>query len=215
MANGKPGRPSKILTREDVERAVKMTRSNRAAARYLHCSFPHYKQYAQLYKNEEGVTLFEVHKNQAGAGIPKFLTTKGREASLTQIIEGTIPVEHFKPEKIKRRLISEGYLAEECGKCGFNEARVFDNKVPLILNFKDKNKHNYSLDNIDLLCYNCSFLYAASPISDHQVEQMEDYVEKKVEKFDWELDQAHIDHLRELGLWQDEKKPGEEFISRL
>jgi hypothetical protein len=86
--------------------------------------------------------------------------------------------------------------------------------VPLILTFKDKNKHNYHRDNIELLCYNCSFLYAASPISDEQVEQMEDYVELQVKNYDWEIDQAHIDHLKELGLWEDNKKPGDEFISR-
>ena len=43
---------------------------------------------------------------------------------------------------------------------------------------------------------------------------MEDYVELQVKNYDWEIDQAHIDHLKELGLWEDNKKPGEEFISR-
>ena len=114
----------------------------------------------------------------------------------------------------KAALIAEGYLPEQCNRCEFGEARLLDGKVPLILTFKDKNKHNYHRDNIELLCYNCSFLYAASPISDEQVEQMEDYVELQVKNYDWEIDQAHIDHLKELGLWEDNKKPGDEFISR-
>lgn len=214
MSEKSLGRPRKILTREDIERAIKMTRSNRAAARYLHCSFPHYKQYAKLFKNEEGVTLFESHKNQAGRGVPKFITGRANEAPLKEILEGTFPVEHFKPAKIKSALIAEGYLAEECNRCGFHESRLLDGKVPLILTFKDKNRHNYKQDNIELLCYNCSFLYANSPISEEQVEEMEDYVEKKVQTFDWEIDQAHIEHLKELGLWEEQKKPGEEFISR-
>lgn len=217
MAEKRAGRPRKNLSREDIERAIRMTKSNKAAARYLHVSFPHYKKWAKLYKNDEGVTLYETHLNQAGVGIPKFITSKGKEPAIEGIINGTVPVEHFKPEKIKRKLISEGYLKEECNRCGYTEARVFDNKVPLILNFQDKNRHNYNLDNIEMLCYNCSFLYAASPISDEQVEQMESFIERSgAEEHDWELDEAHIDHLKELGLWEDDnQKPGEEFISRI
>ena len=41
-----------------ILRAMKHTKSNMAAARFLGCSYPHYKQYAKLYKNEEGKTLF-------------------------------------------------------------------------------------------------------------------------------------------------------------
>ena len=50
-------RPSKILTKEDLLRAMSQTRSNRAAARYLHVSYNHYKKYAKMYKNDDGVTF--------------------------------------------------------------------------------------------------------------------------------------------------------------
>ena len=40
-------RPSKILTKEDLLRAMSQTRSNRAAARYLHVSYNHYKKYLE------------------------------------------------------------------------------------------------------------------------------------------------------------------------
>ena len=43
---------------------------------------------------------------------------------------------------------------------------------------------------------------------------MEDYVDKSKEEFNWEMDQHHIDHLKELGLY-DEEKPGDEFIEKL
>ena len=49
-----------------ILRAMKHTKSNMAAARFLGCSYPHYKQYAKLYKNEEGKTLFEAHLNRQG-----------------------------------------------------------------------------------------------------------------------------------------------------
>ena len=207
------GRPSKIIAKEDILRAQKATRSNMAAARYLHISYNHYKKYAKMYKNEEGISLLEVHKNQEGKGIPKFLSSSGDDAPIMDLIEGRLPVEHFDPRKIKHRLIYEGLIEEKCSMCNFSERRVTDGKVPLILNFKDGNKKNYNLDNIEFLCYNHSFLYAASPIEEKQAEAMEDYVSTRDAEPDWELDEYHIEHLKELGLYKEEK-PGEEYISR-
>ena len=207
------GRAAKILSKDDLLRAMKMTRSNRAAARYLHVSYNHYKKYAKMYKNKEGISLLEAHKNQAGKGIPKFLSSGGKEPPLMDLIEGRIPVEHFDPKKIKQRIIFEALIEEKCNKCGFDERRVSDTKVPLILHHKDGNLKNFHLDNLEFLCYNCGFLYGVSPITEKQVEKMEDYIEKHGEEFDWELDEHHIQHLKDLGLY-DEENPGEEFISR-
>ncbi len=209
------GRPAKILKKEDIQRAMKMTRSNRAAARYLHVSFTHYKKYAKTYSDETtGTSLFELHKNQAGKGIPKFLSNGGKEPPILDLIEGRVPVEHFDPKKIKQRLIFEALIEEKCAYCGFSEKRVLDTKVPLVLNHKDGNKKNWNLDNIEFLCYNHAFLYATSPITDKQVEAMEDYVDRNVEEVNWELDEHHIEHLKELGLYKEEEKPGEKYISR-
>ena len=206
-------RPSKILTKEDLLRAMSQTRSNRAAARYLHVSYNHYKKYAKMYKNDDGESLLEAHKNQAGKGIPKFLSGKGKQPPIIDLIEGRVPATHFDPQKIKERLIFEALVEEVCERCGFNERRIVDNRVPLILHHKNGNKKDFTLDNIEMLCYNCSFLYATSPITDNQVIKMEDYVEKHGEDFTWELDEHHIEHLKDLGLYE-EKKPGEEFISK-
>lgn len=208
-------RPSKILSKEDILRAQKMTRSNMAAARYLHVSYDHYKKYAKMYKDENGVTLLEIHKNQEGKGIPKFLTNGGKEPPLIDLIEGRVPVEHFDAKKIKQRLIFEGLIEEKCSHCGFSERRVTDTKVPVLLNFKDGNRKNYHLDNLEFLCYNCSFLYAVSPIEEKQAEKMEDYVKRDDQEYDWELDEHHIEHLKELGLYDNDDKPGKEYISRL
>jgi len=207
--------PSKLLTKEDIQRAMNVTRSNRAAARYLHVTYNTYKKYAKLYKNEDGITLLEAHKNQEGKGIPKYANRKINEVPLEDIVEGRVPTEYLDVKEVKRRLIFEAYLEEKCSHCGFSERRVHDTKVPVILNHKDGNKINYHLDNLEFLCYNCSFLYAASPIEEKQAEQMEDYVEHADKEFDWELDNHHIEHLKELGLYEDDKEDGSEFISRL
>lgn len=203
----------RILTKEEIEIAQKRTKSNFAAARYLNCSYPHYKKYAKLYKNEEGVSLLEAHKNQSGKGIPKFLNNTSKEPALFDLIEGRVSVESFDPQKIKRKLITEGLIEEKCYQCGFSERRVTDTKVPLILNHKNGNKKDYKLDNLEFLCYNCSFLYAAAPIEEKEIEILEGYQQKKSE-VTWELDEHHVEHLKELGLY-DEENPGEEYISRL
>jgi hypothetical protein len=209
--------PSKILTKEDILRAQKMTRSNMAAARYLHVSYNHYKKYAKMFKNDDGVNLLEFHKNQEGKGIPKFALKGKDRIPLMDLIEGRVPIEHFEAKDIKARIILEGLIEEKCNKCGMSERRITDTKVPVILNFKDGNKKNYHLNNIEFLCYNCSFLYAASPIDEKRAEAMEDYVKTKDDEPDWELDESHIEHLRSLGLYGDDeqKNDGSEYISRI
>jgi len=191
------------------------SRSNRGAARFLRCSLVHYKKFARTYVDEEsGKTLYELHKNQFGVGIPKALSNKGKQAPLKELIEGRLSVESFEPAKIKVRLIYEGYLKEECAHCGFHEERLTDRKIPLILRFKDTNKKNYELSNIELLCYNCSFLYATSPLTERQILTLEDSVERQAPEFDWEVDEAMQEHLQSLGLWKEqESSNGSEYIS--
>jgi hypothetical protein len=207
---------SKFLTRDDILRAYSKTLSNRAAARYLGVSFFTLKKYAKTYIDEKtGKTLWEIHKNPSGRGIPKFLSNEGKEPPLLDIIEGRTPIYHFDAKKIKHRLIFEGLIDECCAKCGFAERRVTDFRIPLILHFKDRNKTNFGLNNLELLCYNCSFLYATSPITDDQVDKMEDYMENRTgESADWELDEYHLEHLKSLGLYKDAPDPGSEYISR-
>lgn len=209
------GRPTKILTKEDILRAQKVTRSNMSAARYLSVSYLHYKKYAEMYKNDEGVTLLEAHKNQSGGGIPKYGSGNEKEIPLDDLLEGRVSVKNFDPRKVKARLLSEAKMVEVCTKCNFSERRVTDQKIPVILNFKDGNKRNWKLDNLEFLCYNCSFLYAASPISDKEAQAMEDYVKTKEEEPSWELEDWQLEHLKDLGLAKDEPSPGEEFISKI
>jgi len=204
----------KPLSKDDILAAMRATKSNRAAARFLHCSYDHYRKYAKTYSNEDGISLFEAHKNQSGEGIPKFLTNKGKEPPLKDILNGTIPIEHFTPQKIRNRLIREGYLLPRCYSCGHEEQRIVDGKQPLLLDFKDKNKKNFELDNVQLLCYNCYFLYVGNIYTEKQIQGIEDYVSVKKAKVDWEIDDHYIEHLREIGLWEDTETPGSEYIAR-
>jgi hypothetical protein len=210
---------AKHLSKDQVVMAMNKTKSVRAAARYLNVSYQHLKKWMKLYKDENGNTLFESHKNQAGKGIPKFLSSApfGRkDPAILDIIEGRIDPAHFNPQKIKYRMVQEGYLKEECSNCGFCERRVSDYKIPLILHFKDKNKQHYRLENLEMLCYNCYYLFVGDVFDNKQIEGLEDHKPINESHVDWELDDYTLQRLKELGL--DKSHPptddGSEFISR-
>jgi hypothetical protein len=208
------------LSKQEIVGAMNKTKSVRAAARYLNCSYIHLKKWMKFYDATEPgyANLFEQHKNQSGKGIPKFLSNgKPRsDFSLLDIIEGRVDPSSFNPDKIKWRLLQEGYMKEECYSCGFHEHRVLDYKMPLLLNFKDGNKQHYRLENLEMLCYNCFFLQIGNLFTDKQLEGIEDHVVKNESKVDWEVDSYTQERLRELGLY--DPKPlddGSEYISRL
>lgn len=201
----------KDLTKEDILRAMRITKSNRSASRYLHCCYHHYKKWAKLYVNEDNISLFDLHKNQCGKGIPKFLKGDGRDPILIDIIEGRADPSPFSAERLKYKLITEGHIAEECANCGFKERRVLDYKMPLILYFKDKDKSNYRRENIDLFCYNCYFLYVKDIFTEIEVKSMEEHVSVKTAEVKWDIDSYTLKRLKELGLDGIEKDEDDDY----
>ena len=207
---------AKPLGKEMIVAAMNKTKSNRAAARYLNVSYHHYKKWAKQYDSDTHDNLFEQHKNQSGKGIPKFLNNGKSDFAVIDIIEGRLDPSSFNPQKIKYRLIEEGYLAEECNQCGFHERRVLDYKIPLILHFKDNNKQHYRLENIEMLCYNCYFLTIGDVFNEKQIEGLEDHKPLNNSDVDWELDDYQKQRLAELGLGDlEEEDDGLDIISRL
>ncbi len=202
---------AKPLSKVQILAAQAKTKSNMAAARYLHVSYQHYKKWAKLYK------LFDSHKNQSGKGIPKFLKGPKKMPHMLEIIEGRIAASSFDPNKLKYALIEQGYLSEECAVCSFKERRVLDYKMPLLLHFKDGNSNNYSLDNIQLLCYNHYFLTVGDIFNDKDVKQIESKQEHfgTSENVEWEVDDYHLQRLKELGLDDDNEDDINQYISRI
>jgi hypothetical protein len=200
----------KFLSKEQIVAAQGKTLSNMAAARYLHVSYQHYKKYAKMYN------LFDNHLNQAGKGVPKFLKGSKKMPAMIEIIEGRIAASSFEPNKLKYALIEQGYLAEECSSCGFKERRVLDYKMPLLLHFKDKNSNNYSQNNIELLCYNHYFLTVGDIFNTNDIKQIETKQEHygTSETIEWEVDDYHLQRLKELGL-DDDDDDVNQYISRM
>ena len=210
MANG---RKQKIITKEQLLNAMKMTKSNMSCARYLGISYMHYSRYAKSYIDEEsGKTLFDLHKNQAGKGIRKHLG--GKDPDLKSLMDGELYVKSYNLNRYKDRLIQEGYIEEKCNSCGFTEQRVHDYKSPLLIHFKDKNKENWRIENIELLCYNCYFLYIGDVFNEKQIKHIEeDAPIKKDDQINWEMDENMLQHFQEIGLVDEDDS--EDYISRI
>ena len=144
-------------------------------------------------------------------GIPKFQNRLTKEPRLQDLLRGGMSIESYSVEKLKSRLLYEGLLAPECNRCGFNEARVLDLKVPLILAFKDNNKCNWMIENLEMLCYNCYYLYVGDIFTTKQVQFLEDAGAPVVRpaQTDWELDDYYIEHFKNLGLMRSEEHTSE------
>lgn len=155
------GRNSKGITIQEVKEACSTTKSNKQASRFLKVSYNTWKKYASMYINESDEkdpkrSYFETHMNPTGRGITKPHGPHGAYG-IEAIMAG-----HCSPNypawKLKEKLIKSGYKHEECDNCGFNEKRLTDKKVPLIVNFIDGNIQNRRIENIQFLCYNCYYL---------------------------------------------------------
>jgi len=200
------GRTRKDLTKQQIIDAMEHTRSNKAAARYLGVSYDHYKRWAKFYNaTKDGFpNLYEQHKNPTGKGVAHRPSRyKKSDFTREKLIYGDIPFTKYNTEFIKRRLTEEGFIPEKCMVCGFNEQRVLDRKIPLLLNFKDGNKKNYRADNIEILCYNHYFLVVGDIFTNQQLAQMEQYEKDStisISDDEWNISKDYTDVFEKLNL---------------
>lgn len=143
---GKGWRP---LLESEIKEAQEHSDNMTGQARYLGVSFDCYKKYCKRYGMWK--------PNPWGKGCKKhYWNPNSGKYPLNQILEGKFP--DYPVFRLKDLLIRSGTKKAECEQCGFSERRLTDDKIPLILNFEDGNKKNHRLENIRLLCYNCTFL---------------------------------------------------------
>lgn len=165
---GKRGRYGYNLTENVIRYAMKNTRSNAEAANFLNIGFQTYKKYANSYTDKiTGLSLYELHKNPRGIGIPKGFSHSNnkkfeefkykRKITSKKILNNEYP--NLRPIQIFRHLVSDGYLDPVCYYCGHSQYRHTDKKYPLRLVFLDGDKTNRSFDNMRVVCFNCYFLY--------------------------------------------------------
>lgn len=156
-----------LLTESDIRYAMDNTTTNTNAAMFLNISFSTYEKYAKMYVDEASrKTLWDLHKEKKGSnlGIEKKRRTN-KAATLKHIIQvlnGEHPgcfVANLLPD-----LIREGFKPDHCEKCGFDERRITDYEVPIMLVCKDGNERNHLLENLEVVCFNCAFLYYGNHI---------------------------------------------------
>jgi len=146
----KRGLGAQPLLESEIKFVQSKARSAMEAARLLGVSYNTYKKYAKRYG------IFEDLKNPDGKGIRKGYNIKRGKYSLEAILRGEYP--DYPVWKLKKRLLLNGFMEEKCHVCGFEERRITDHKVPLVLDFKDGNRKNYLYENLQMMCFNCSYL---------------------------------------------------------
>lgn len=146
------------LTRDQIIEAQLNCRNAATCARYLRVSYDTYKKWAKLF----------------GLWVP--LKKGFCKGSFQSPDKGKYPIEEILQNKhpdypvfrLKDKLIRSGKKEAKCENCGLNEKRVTDGRMPLILNFDDGNPKNRVLENMKLLCYNCTFLIGRGYITAKQ-----------------------------------------------
>ena len=146
----KRGLGARPLLESEIKEVQLKARSAAEAARLLGVSYNTYK------KNAKEYGVFEELKTPHGIGIRKGTNPGTLAHSLDDILAGKYP--EYPVWKLKKRLLNNGYLLEKCNNCGFEERRVTDFRVPLVLDFLDGDRCNHKYDNLRMLCFNCSFL---------------------------------------------------------
>jgi|GEM_PF-536790 len=198
------------LSEEVIRNAMKNTRSNREAAEWIRVSYKTWKKYAKSYVDQQtGRTLFDLHVAKGGKGVPKVRNIRN-QANPRALILGyqLIKGQHCTPKRIDElaaRLMKDGRLGFCCKECGFSQKRPIDMKIPLMLNFINGDRTDWTEENLRWLCYNCSFLLsldsftkskrqilqAIPPESPDATEELESF---------YKIDEFYLEHLKHLGV---------------
>jgi len=144
------GKAAKPLLESEILEVQKHTNSARQAAKRLGVSYPTYKKYCKMYN------IFKVRDlKEKRPGVSPVNPYKGKYP-INKILNNQFP--NFPIHRLKDKLVRSGIKKSECEQCGFSERRITDGKIPLLLNFEDGDRHNHALENLKVLCYNCTFV---------------------------------------------------------
>ena len=133
------------LSKSKVVWAINETKSMHSAAKLLRVAYNTFKKYAKLYEVFEAQPAY---RPLGGSGM--------KPIELSAIFAGDNP--NYSNAKLQYRLCKEGFLAEECSNCGYDEYRARDMSKPLMLDYLDDDSTHKDLSNLRLLCYNCFYL---------------------------------------------------------
>lgn len=158
LKQGKGWRP---LLESEIDEAQSKTTCATESAKYLGINYRTYRKWCLVYSKWK--------INPWGKGSKKkFWDPNKGKYPLNQILEGKFP--NYPVFRLKDLLIRSNTKKAECEICGRNDRRATDGKMPLLLNFKNGDEKNHKLDNLQMLCYDCFFLYGRGYIRRGKVE---------------------------------------------
>jgi hypothetical protein len=143
----KRGRGYRPLLKSEIEEAKKHSPFAAAQARWLGVHPNTYKKYSLLYG------IYEPKPNEKGKR-NMFDPSRGKYP-LTEILEGKHP--GVSDWIVKDKLIRSGTFPAKCNICGYDKRRIVDHKICLLVDHKDGDRTNFKLENLQLLCLNCTF----------------------------------------------------------
>ena len=131
------------LLESEIKTAQDESYSAAEAARKLGVSYNTYKKYARLYGIMERV------KNPPQKGMKKEFNPYKGKYPLNELLEGLHP--NYPEPRLRGKILKAKVKPEKCEVCGFSEKRITDDKVPLMLAFKDGDRMNHRLENLELV----------------------------------------------------------------
>jgi len=143
------GRPqARQMTYDNINAAIKSTKSMSQAAIYLGVSYNTFTKYAKQHG------LFKPLKSSKG--IVRSVNSVFTH-DIKAILEGKNP-NPFREQTLLSKAMREGYIPCECSNCGHDYTEYKMRKdPPLILDFLDKNPQNTKIENLRALCFNCVY----------------------------------------------------------
>jgi hypothetical protein len=135
------------LLESEIIIAQDQSNSAAEAARKLGVSYNTYKKYAKLYD------IMERCKCKDMNGMTKVHNPYKGKYPLEELLMGMHP--HYPPHKLKNKILGAKIKEEVCEVCGYREKRITDGKIPLVLAFRDGDRSNHVIENLEIICYNC------------------------------------------------------------
>lgn len=144
----KRGLGARPITEREIDEAFAHAKSKADAARYLGVSPVTLRKYADRYGK------WKTFKTRGNESVPRGVETG--KYPLSEILMNKHP--DCPANIIKCKLIVSGVKMNRCEQCFYCEKRITDGRIPLLLNFDDGNTKNHKLENLKILCYNCTFM---------------------------------------------------------
>jgi hypothetical protein len=224
------------LSEDDILRSMQNSKSCLTAAQFLGVSYKAWKKYAKKYRDQiTGKTLFETQKEKGRLnmnGPDKVITSRKIRKHVENIFTENRTPSRNRLKRLKSIILEHKLLKHKCNRCGYEMKRIEDDKAPVMLHFRNNNKTDWRIENLEFVCYNCSFVYGLDFFKESMIENLEatplenEAYKQELQDFT-QLDDFYLDFIKQSGVDISELdtskfKPsdlssniGNEFIDRL